>query len=329
MNSSGGAPLGYWHLDEPNSATILTAPDASGNGKALSFPAVSLAGTTGVNLGQPGGINATADLAANFNGVNPNYAWMSDNYGFAGSSPGNNFSFELWVKPTSFSCGGSGTCVLLSKRSGGAAQGYELDATGSATTFIRYLNSAVQGSGAGAPLAPGKWTHVVVTYDGATVKLYENGTLSTFQASAQAGGVTTGTPFILGALDGPANFFNGALDEVAVYGYALTATDVTNHYTRGRDGGLTPAVSAGANAIVPALAAPTGSPATPVVVYRQGATGTNKFTVTASNLATGTSNVAFPALAGTTCAVLTGTGTCASVTPASGTAQVEYTWDRR
>ena len=89
----------------------------------------------------------------------------------------------------------------------------------------------------GPGVVRGRWTHLVLAYDGASATLYVDG--------AKAGSVFT--PFrpndsgALGlgvgrsAAGAPAFFFDGLLDDVAVYPHALTAADVAAHYAAAKE----------------------------------------------------------------------------------------------
>ncbi|MBL8814158.1 MAG: hypothetical protein JNM43_28575, partial [Planctomycetaceae bacterium] len=77
-------------------------------------------------------------------------------------------------------------------------------------------------------LRDGQFHHVAATYDGALMKLYVDGLLA---ASRAATGtiVTTTTPLFLGAfLSGgsPAGFLNGKLEDAAIFGRSLSASEV-------------------------------------------------------------------------------------------------------
>ena len=68
-----------------------------------------------------------------------------------------------------------------------------------------------------------RYEHVMVTYDGATIRLYHNGTLRE-SAAHTAGVCDTTTPFSLG--DGSTTPFVGRMDEVVFLDSAISATDV-------------------------------------------------------------------------------------------------------
>jgi hypothetical protein len=67
------------------------------------------------------------------------------------------------------------------------------------------------------------WTHVGITYDGASAKAYINGALSNTGSIALA---ITGEPMFLGAVGSPAtSFFNGRLADCGGWNVVLTAAE--------------------------------------------------------------------------------------------------------
>ncbi|HZF18150.1 MAG TPA: LamG-like jellyroll fold domain-containing protein [Burkholderiales bacterium] len=68
------------------------------------------------------------------------------------------------------------------------------------------------------------WTHLAATFDGATVKLYVNGTQVASQAQTTPLTATTGT-LQIGA-DSYGEFFAGRIDEVRIYNRALSVTEI-------------------------------------------------------------------------------------------------------
>ena len=81
--------------------------------------------------------------------------------------------------------------------------------------------------GIGRAVANGAWHHVVATYDGTVMRAYIDG------AAATGSGVTTTINTVAGdhwiGTTG-SDFFNGSIDEVALYTRALSAADVASHY---------------------------------------------------------------------------------------------------
>jgi hypothetical protein len=99
--------------------------------------------------------------------------------------------------------------------------------------------------GNGPPVIIGKWTHLVLAYNGTNVTFYVNGVaFATYPVPQYL--VNHGTADLLFGYGPPTGQgpFNGGIDEVALYNYALTASQVTNHYV------------AGTNSITPTAIAP-------------------------------------------------------------------------
>ncbi len=74
------------------------------------------------------------------------------------------------------------------------------------------------------------WYHYVFTYDGTTSKIYKNGTLLNSVAVAK-NTVNNSDLFRLGLSEGGApNYFTGFIDDLKIYNYALSASEVANLY---------------------------------------------------------------------------------------------------
>lgn len=77
------------------------------------------------------------------------------------------------------------------------------------------------------------WSYVLCTYDGVNIKVYINGKQSGSSVT-QTGLITSinSTPLNVGR-EPSTNYYNGLIDEVKIYGYALTSDDVLLDYNRG------------------------------------------------------------------------------------------------
>lgn len=217
------APQSYWRLDELSGTSVL---DSIG---AITGTVVN--GTPSVTRNSPSLVVDT-DPATTFINQNGGVTF-GDNYGFAGTAP---FSFEAWIMPSSVA---APVRRLASKRGtdGSGVQGWEITYNGQ-VNFSRYLNGASGGASSVFPggVNPGTLYHVVCTYDGSSCRVYINGALS------QTGGsvvsvVAHANPFTVAQFSGNGNVFEGVMDEVAIYDYALSATQVNRHYQLGASGG--------------------------------------------------------------------------------------------
>ena len=69
------------------------------------------------------------------------------------------------------------------------------------------------------------WTHVAVTYDGATLRLFVNGVQ--VDSHAASGAVLTSTGVLrIGGNAYWGEYFKGLMDEVRIYNRALTAAEI-------------------------------------------------------------------------------------------------------
>jgi uncharacterized repeat protein (TIGR01451 family) len=205
-------PAGFWRLGDAPSSSV--AADSSGNGLSGVYD-------PGVLRGQPGAISG--DTAAAFSGSVtvsvPNATSLDIR---------NAVSVEAWVRPSTSQNGG----ILEKTVDGWANSQYMLFLEGGVAKF-RLRNAAGALLTLDGPTLPlNTWSHVVGTFDGATMRIYVNAALSSSAAASGplAGG--SGATFI-GRLGQSLYPFQGTLDEVAVFPVALSAARVRAHYQGG------------------------------------------------------------------------------------------------
>ncbi len=139
-------------------------------------------------------------------------------------------SISFWIKVTALPA--SGEAYVLSH--GGWQERWKISLPSHGKPVFSTKNAAGQNvdmDSDSVPLPVGAWRHVVMTHDGATNNIYINGVLKKSVASIGALGTTT-KAFGMGydPIDN-GSYFNGSLDEVTLYGVALTAVQVTALYT--------------------------------------------------------------------------------------------------
>ncbi len=238
-------PLAYWRLNE-------TPDNGSGNTGTIANDLV----------GGHNGIYSNAVIAqASLNSFDPNahsaqFGTLAPADSLVGNIPGINFgtaanisaafSVEAWVK-------GSSTTQLfdsgiVTKGFGGGGEQFNLDAGNADPNhawrfFMRDAAGTTHLVGAPANLnsADAQWHHLVGTVDGSIggkgVILYVDG-VSVGTAAYTTNGVLTSTanfPVTIGSRQQSAITDNnlqfiGNISDVAIYNYALTPTQVTNHY---------------------------------------------------------------------------------------------------
>jgi hypothetical protein len=212
-------PASYWKLDE---AAGTTATDSVGglNGTYTNGPVLN---GTGVK---------DANTAVSFDGVNDSVV-VSDQYDFAGNAA---FSVEFWMNR---SASGSNQRIVSKERYTSASSwgGWEvmLGPT-SAVHFLRMDGGSTSSAILTPVTATATWYHVVATYGSSTMRLYLNGTAVTPAVGSAFALEDSTVPltFAQMANNSLARYFPGKIDEVAIYSRALTAQQVTDHYTAGR-----------------------------------------------------------------------------------------------
>ena len=136
-------------------------------------------------------------------------------------------TMEAWVYPTA-SGGGSWRNVMIKERPGGET--YNLYANADTNAPVVY---AVRAADPGAPLdARGTstlprntWSHLAVTFDGTTLRLYVNGALA--GSRAVAGPLLTSTGALrIGGNSIWGEYFAGRIDEVRLYNRALAVNEI-------------------------------------------------------------------------------------------------------
>src|SRR5207248_3205752 len=221
-NVMADQPAGYWRLGE--TSTTLPAADQTAARNAGAYS------SAGVTVAQPGALGTDPDPAATFNG-STGYV-TTPNQNITGS-----VTVEAWIYATTYNQHG----FIVGKNP--VNSNWELFVA--ANTL--YWRSG--GNGCGAPTttytdltvpAPtvSTWHHVVATQNGALASLYIDGALVASRSNMASIGVNAGTLEFgrYAAASGygsncvAAYYFNGSIDEVAVYPTALSATRVLAHY---------------------------------------------------------------------------------------------------
>ena len=215
VTADGAQP--YWRFAETSGSSFASAV-GSYTGTWSGSP----------SLNQPGALSSDSNGSVKLNG--------SNQYGnvpsASGLSKSNNFTLELWFKRA----GGTGTLQALAGKpltTATKSENYAIWLTtgnkvefqvGNGTSKSQVLDSS------GTITDTTNWHHIVATFASGVMKLYvDNGSPTTVTAAFTAAGTNTST-FDIGRA-GTANYFNGLLDEMALYGSVLTATQVNDHYT--------------------------------------------------------------------------------------------------
>jgi hypothetical protein len=112
----------------------------------------------------------------------------------------------------------------LKETTGGLA--YALYGENNANRPAGYIHiGADQAANGNAALPLNTWTHVAVTYDGTTLRVFINGTQA--GSAAVAGSIAASTGALrIGGNSVWGEYFNGLIDEVRIYNRALSAAEI-------------------------------------------------------------------------------------------------------
>jgi hypothetical protein len=130
-------------------------------------------------------------------------------------------SLEAWVYPTATPSKWA-TVIMKEQPSQLVYALYSSSPAKRSSIFFNTSNTASgERSAIGSSLPKNLWSHLVGTYDGATLKLYVNGELVRKQA-VTGRIVTSNSPLRIGGNGVWSEFFQGRIDEVRIYNRALS-----------------------------------------------------------------------------------------------------------
>lgn len=261
FNSTAGLVAWLPFTDGQSNPNSQTAADASGNNNYGSLQNFENDGNEWISgPGASGG----GLFFANTNGMSNNVVQIND---AANLNFNNNLAFSLsvWVAgetwttfdgslyDSPFASGQLNGANIISKGSGGGGENFELDVYGNDFRFYVH-NAADQTSGPTTTTTinnNGVWQHVVCTFDGnagvTNMAVYVNGILKSNMTAPSSLLSSIGQTVNIGnRQSGSSTPYNsplvGALSDVRIYNYALSASDVTALYNSYSPSSIQPVV---------------------------------------------------------------------------------------
>lgn len=216
---AAGAPIGRWSCNETTGSTAFNSASGA-NG--------TLVGVVGFAAG------GVAGNCLDFSNHGAGYVTMGNTYAIDTNAE---FSFSIWVKTTS-------TQMLfpISRHFTGITNGYMLGINSLGGTYdnpnrsLYYVNDFPGATCNGTTTVnDGQWHHFVCTYrfigTGSIRELWVDGVRQAANAFA-APSSHPSPSFVLGGVhsntSGPIGVFQGQIDEVQVYDYAITSADIAS-----------------------------------------------------------------------------------------------------
>jgi hypothetical protein len=208
------APVAYWSLDEAQSPVV----DSIGGRVGTQSNGVTFLNLGVIPIGYSAGFAGSQKIDVPFD---------------AALNPATEVSVETWFSVS----GGAGTYRSpVTSRDDFPQRGYIIYVTPSDTIEFWTGYGGFWAVVPGPTITYGAKYHVVGTFTGGTMTLFVNGS-----PYGSTGGVTyvpnTAQPLRIGAgaTEGSGQyFFNGLVDEVAIYDHALPAADVAKHWAAGQ-----------------------------------------------------------------------------------------------
>lgn len=212
------SPLGYWRLGETSG---MTAIDSSGRGNDGIFTGSYSLGGSGATADGDTSLSLTSS-AGYVNAGSPADLDISDD----------TLTIEAWINPSAVQ-----TAPIAGKSKSGQND-YTLWVVNNRAHFNLYNGSGEVYPFNGTIQMPvGQWSHVVGTYDGTTARIYVNGVLDSQKAFSGNISGNDALNFEIGRRTNGGNQFRGGIDEVALYGDALSADRVLAHFEAASEAG--------------------------------------------------------------------------------------------
>ncbi len=252
------SPRAYWRLGEVSGGVAV---DETVNANTGSY-------VNGAVLGQAGALVGDANTAVRFDGVN-DYLSVPDSASLDVNSA---VTVEAWVKRAK-----TGWQVVIGKPGNGQSkfENYALWFDPANLLIAYFGNGSTYARVQSAGPVDTAWHHVAATYAGGTARLYIDGVESASSISTIT--LTPNAAALNVARDsGNAYIFGGSLDEIAVYGTALSRARISAHYTAG----LNQAAAATAVTLTTPASNSTTVDTTPVYAGMGAGTGTDSTTIT-------------------------------------------------
>jgi len=150
-----------------------------------------------------------------------------------------NMSISAWVFPTHPASSGSNYYSIINQFDSSAGKrswGVWLHAPDNSTDAHIHFNDNTSSFDTTSAIVPtGKWSHIVLTRDGTSIKMYFNGSLNHSATSGASANANFSTKLSIGAQNAsnPAAFFIGVLNEISLHDITLDADAVSALYNSG------------------------------------------------------------------------------------------------
>jgi hypothetical protein len=225
VGSPIGSPIAYYKFDEGYDSNTIYNSGSGGsglNGNPTGFDNPATYGSGWTDKGKFG-------KALNFDGSGD---YIDTQNALSNFITASDATISVWLNPT-----GTAVSDAISYNGNGAISDTEANigiyrTNISGTNKIWAYNWDGDEDKVGVSYNTNEWTHITLVHTGGTLYIYKNGVLG----GSTASGDTANLTFNLLIGEGyttSGNYWQGSLDEVKVYNYALSADEVKVDYNRG------------------------------------------------------------------------------------------------
>ncbi|MBI3985063.1 MAG: DUF2341 domain-containing protein [Candidatus Levybacteria bacterium] len=222
-----GKPVAHWKFDECQGTT---ANDSSGRGNYGTITAGGSGGNSSVGTcagsssmwgdGDNGKFNYSLDFDGTDDDVTSNYSDMDNKY-----------TVSLWMKTTA---SGNNPWFFNDSSPVGFNEAFIQGTNGTVSVVTKNTSNTAFGADSNSALNDGSWHQVVsvVDWDATYIKLYVDGKL---QETTTLSGTrrTDGSNIVIGRRADGGSYYTGQLDDIRIYKYPMTASQVKTLYSGG------------------------------------------------------------------------------------------------
>lgn len=202
--------------------TTSTVTDLSGNGYNLNL-AVAGCGSTPFCRSAMSPTNSGTSLLVD--GTISTYGATSGNVSLSGAS---GVTISAWIYPTAVDATNGEPVIIIGSATNPSLA---LGISPGSFLFSKIVTTSFTSS---APITLNKWQHISASFTGSKIRIYVNGRaageLTASDALPTTGALGVGIGVTTGSV---VTYFNGNIDDVAVYKEALSASEVFKLYAQG------------------------------------------------------------------------------------------------
>lgn len=232
-----GSQLGYWKFDEGQGTTAYDSGISPNNGvlEGMSSPA-----SVGISGWNPHG---KFNKALSFDGSNDDVNFGDLSYTESAST----LTWSFWVNPRTLA---TQKCLWCKYNNAATQRSWAIGTDAVDSSILRVTLPTITTEADGTTMAQtptgtlvnGVWKHVSVVYDGTQIgnanrlKIYVNGVLQNlaYTGTIPASTLATTSNAVAGESSDGSRNYTGNLDEMKIYGGALTQSEVLVDYNRGK-----------------------------------------------------------------------------------------------